>query len=158
MIRRTQEMLSAAGIQAGPSDGILGQQTKSAIESYQRAYDLPTDGLPTVGLLSHIEATIYQEGALRQFSLGEFREASRSFSRLLKLRPDDADVYFNRGLAFKKSGNLAKASEDFHAAIEINPTHTRAHFNLGDVYYQQGQYGAALGNYGRFVQVWLQER
>ncbi len=156
LIQRTQEMLSAVGFQAGPLDGILGQQTKSAIESYQWVYNLPADGLPTVGLLIHLEETIYLKRALRQLSLGEFREASRSFSRLIKLRPDDADVYFNRGLAFKKAGELERASEDFHAAIELNPAHTRAHFNLGNVHYQQGQYGTALGNYGRIVQVWLQ--
>jgi peptidoglycan hydrolase-like protein with peptidoglycan-binding domain len=48
-IRRAQERLKAAGFDPGPIDGILGLQTKSALEKYRSSHKLigsGSDGLP----------------------------------------------------------------------------------------------------------------
>jgi peptidoglycan hydrolase-like protein with peptidoglycan-binding domain len=43
-IRRAQERLKAAGFNPGPIDGILGPQTKSALEKYRSSHNLTHSG------------------------------------------------------------------------------------------------------------------
>ena len=49
-----QRGLAALGHSPGPIDGIIGPLTRSAIESYQRAQDLPVDGVATEGLAERL--------------------------------------------------------------------------------------------------------
>jgi peptidoglycan hydrolase-like protein with peptidoglycan-binding domain len=44
-IRRTQERLKAAGFDPGPIDGILGSQTKSALEKYRSSHKSTPSGI-----------------------------------------------------------------------------------------------------------------
>ena len=46
-----QELLNAAGVDAGIPDGILGSQTREAVRNYQLLKGLPPDGYPTYELL-----------------------------------------------------------------------------------------------------------
>jgi membrane-bound lytic murein transglycosylase B len=46
-----QELLNAAGVDAGIPDGILGSKTREAVRNYQMLRGLPPDGYPTYELL-----------------------------------------------------------------------------------------------------------
>ena len=48
-------MLSALGYPVGPSDGVYGSRTKSAIEAYQRKKGLPVDGKVSPLLLAALK-------------------------------------------------------------------------------------------------------
>ena len=54
-VSRVQAGLAKLGYHSGPVDGILGSQTRTAIEDYQRDHALLVDGRPTVQLARHIE-------------------------------------------------------------------------------------------------------
>jgi Flp pilus assembly protein TadD len=41
------------------------------------------------------------------------------FREAIRLKPDDADAYYNRGLAYRKKGEPAKANADFARAEEL---------------------------------------
>lgn len=43
-IRQVQRQLREAGFDPGPIDGIIGEQTKSAVREFQRAHGLPATG------------------------------------------------------------------------------------------------------------------
>jgi membrane-bound lytic murein transglycosylase B len=47
-----QELLNAAGVDAGVPDGILGSKTREAVRNYQLLRGLPPDGYPTYELLA----------------------------------------------------------------------------------------------------------
>ncbi|MBK1733830.1 lytic transglycosylase [Halorhodospira abdelmalekii] len=50
-LRETQERLNALGYEAGPVDGILGQQTRNATRAFQQENGLPADAFPDRAVL-----------------------------------------------------------------------------------------------------------
>ena len=54
-VSRVQAGLAKLGYHFGPVDGILGTQTRLAIEDYQRDHALLVDGRPSLQLAQHIE-------------------------------------------------------------------------------------------------------
>ena len=53
-IRWIQETLNSIGYPAGPADGQLGEQTKKAIEEFERSHGFVVTGEPSVNLQRHI--------------------------------------------------------------------------------------------------------
>ncbi|KIZ34265.1 lytic transglycosylase [Rhodopseudomonas palustris] len=53
-IRQLQTLLERAGHDVGKIDGILGQQTRSAVKTMQMKYGLPADSWPTAELLARM--------------------------------------------------------------------------------------------------------
>ena len=45
--------------------------------------------------------------------------ATKDLDRIISIKPDSADAYFNRGILFEKQGNGQKAIADFTQAIRI---------------------------------------
>jgi membrane-bound lytic murein transglycosylase B len=50
-VEKIQELLVAQGYDPGPTDGVIGSQTRQAIKEFQRTTKLPADGHPTTQLL-----------------------------------------------------------------------------------------------------------
>jgi peptidoglycan hydrolase-like protein with peptidoglycan-binding domain len=50
-----QEELAAHGYRPGSADGVMGSQTRAAIEAYQRDAGLPITGVATKELLDHLK-------------------------------------------------------------------------------------------------------
>ena len=57
-VGRVQAGLAQLGYSPGPADGIMGSQTQSAIETYQRDHGLLVDGQATAQLAQHIEGRL----------------------------------------------------------------------------------------------------
>ncbi|MDF2097375.1 peptidoglycan-binding domain-containing protein [Aquibaculum arenosum] len=55
-----QARLNRLGYQAGPEDGMMGSQTRRAIEAYQSDEGLLVTGEPSQSLLNHIEESVEQ--------------------------------------------------------------------------------------------------
>jgi peptidoglycan hydrolase-like protein with peptidoglycan-binding domain len=53
-IRELQQLLMRAGFTVGKVDGVLGQQSRSAIKAMQIKYGLPADSWPTAELLARM--------------------------------------------------------------------------------------------------------
>lgn len=58
MVASTQSGLSRLGYEPGPSDGVIGPKTRSAIREYQNDHGLPVDGRPSPELERHILAQL----------------------------------------------------------------------------------------------------
>ena len=54
--RFVQAELQRHGYDVGPTDGLLGPRTKTAIREYQQRNGLPVDGSPSHSLLDHMQA------------------------------------------------------------------------------------------------------
>lgn len=54
-VGRVQAGLTELGYNPGPVDGVMGSQTRSAIEAYQRDHGLLVDGRATAQLAQHID-------------------------------------------------------------------------------------------------------
>ncbi len=58
LVASTQSGLARLGYAPGPSDGVIGPRTRSAIREYQTDHGLPVDGRPSPALERHILARL----------------------------------------------------------------------------------------------------
>lgn len=65
-VQRIQRGLNRLGYDAGPSDGLMGSRTRSAIEDYQRDNDLLVTGQASASLGEHIRSSVREKRAERQ--------------------------------------------------------------------------------------------
>ena len=66
---------------------------------------------------------------------------------LIRLKPDDADAYNNRGNSKYKLGQHFAAIADYDIAIRLNPDDVDVYFNRGIVKNDLGQHFAAIADY-----------
>ena len=53
-LRELQQLLVRAGFNVGKVDGVMGQQSRSAVKAMQIKYGLPADSWPTAELLARM--------------------------------------------------------------------------------------------------------
>ena len=89
-----------------------------------------------------------QEWFERGYKSGDFDEQIRCYSEAIRLKPDYAVAYGNRGYAIIESnGILDLALKDLNESIRLNSNDSVAHNNRGRVYALQGNYDKALTEY-----------
>jgi lytic murein transglycosylase len=59
-LRELQQLLVRAGFNVGKVDGVMGQQSRSAVKALQIKYDLPADSWPTAELLARMRGARVQ--------------------------------------------------------------------------------------------------
>ena len=124
-----------------------------------------------------IRAYIYSVRGQRKYNANHYNEAIMDFNKAIKLYPQKADAYYNRGLAkftlgdFEfAQGNLAEAwklyetgIEDSTQAIKLTPEDAYAYHNRAGGKFRLGQSKAAQGDiakgqryYQGAIQDWTQ--
>jgi hypothetical protein len=73
--------------------------------------------------------------------------------RALELKPDDAGMHYNLGLAWKELGKLDEATASLRRALELKPDFAEAHNNLGNVLKELGRLDEAVACYGRALEL-----
>ena len=56
--------------------------------------------------------------------------ALKDFDAALKIKPDDADIYYNRAVVYSAKGEEQKAKEDFQKAAEMGHNKARQYLKL----------------------------
>lgn len=79
-----------------------------------------------------------------KFDLGDYGGAISDFNEAMLLNPNDADVYFNRGLVLFKLEDTLGAISDFDHALILNPRHAMAYFHRAGVRYSLGEQTGAM--------------
>ena len=59
-LREMQQLLVRAGFNVGKIDGVMGQQSRTAVKAMQVKYNLPADSWPTAELLARMRGPGYQ--------------------------------------------------------------------------------------------------
>jgi tetratricopeptide (TPR) repeat protein len=80
----------------------------------------------------------FDKGFLLLFTSDDIPGAIRAFATAIRLDPDYARAYLNRGMAYERIGNLQQAVEDFSKAIDLEPEE-------GKIYYIRGVAHRRLG-------------
>ncbi len=103
------------------------------------------------------------------------------YDEAIKLNPNDAQAYFNRGDTYYEKGDYDSAISDFTEAIRLepnlvvaqfnrglayygaisdygeairlNPNDAQAYFNRGDTYYKKGDYDKAIPDYNEAIRL-----
>ncbi|MBI3303878.1 MAG: tetratricopeptide repeat protein [Deltaproteobacteria bacterium] len=88
----------------------------------------------------------YDEGS-RLFHAGELRQAIAAFDKAIRLKPDYAEAYNGRGIAYDTLAQYERAIKDYDAAIRLNPRSAEFYYNRGNVYSDSGQQEHAVKDY-----------
>ncbi|MEX0759816.1 MAG: peptidoglycan-binding domain-containing protein, partial [Tistlia sp.] len=89
-VQRVQRGLNRLGYDAGPTDGLMGSRTRSAIRDYQRDNDLLVTGQASASLSAHIRDNVRAERADRgsDSSVPAETEATVERQTILQLQSD----------------------------------------------------------------------
>jgi serine/threonine protein kinase/Flp pilus assembly protein TadD len=71
-------------------------------------------------------------------------EAITLLHRILEQRPDDADVFYDLGLALQLTDRLEEAAGAYRRALTLRPDHAESYCNLGVTLRLQGKFAEAL--------------
>ena len=78
--------------------------------------------------------------------------AIKDYTYALKLNPKSSQIYYERGLVYKRLGLLKQAMSDYNKAIFINPT-SYAYNNIGSIYMTWKQYKNAYAEFANAYKI-----
>jgi len=67
----------------------------------------------------------------------------QDYDEAIRLDPQNALAYFNRGNAYGAAGQYQQAIQDFDEAIRLNPKYAEAYYSRGLTYQKLGNYERA---------------
>ncbi|HNY50474.1 MAG TPA: tetratricopeptide repeat protein [Smithella sp.] len=68
-----------------------------------------------------------------------------------KLQPENAEIYYNRGVAYDNLGQYQPAIKDYSQAIRLKPDYAEAFYNRGTIYNELAQYEQAISDFNQAI-------
>jgi tetratricopeptide (TPR) repeat protein len=131
-----------------PVDAVLQPASlparKAAVELKQEAEAAPT--------VAEEELTA-QQWFERGVDAVDLDEKLRFYSNAIRLQPDYADAFNNRGVARKGKGDLDVVIEDYNEAIRLNPDFADAFYNRGVARRGKGDLDGAIEDYNEAIRL-----
>jgi tetratricopeptide (TPR) repeat protein len=84
---------------------------------------------------------------------GNYQEAIKQYTEALKIDPNLAQAYNNRGNAYAGLGDYKKAIADYAQAIKIDPNNAEAYYNRGLAYYNLGDTSKAITDWTQAIKI-----
>ncbi|RPJ26613.1 MAG: tetratricopeptide repeat protein [Chloroflexi bacterium] len=84
-------------------------------------------------------------------------ETIRCYTEVMRLKPDDADAYNNRGIARRTKGDLDGAIKDYNKAIRLKPDDADAYNNRGVALRTRGDIAGAIKDYSKAIRLKLDD-
>ncbi len=69
------------------------------------------------------------------------------------LKPDLAEAYTNRGIAYNNTGDYVRAIEDLNKAIGLSPDLAEAYYNRGNAYYERREFAQSIKDYSKAIEL-----
>lgn len=73
------------------------------------------------------------------------------YTKAIDLKPDYANAYNNRGIAYYHKGDCDKAMADFNKAINLKPDDESGYNNRGELRYKMGDYKGSIEDCSRAI-------
>ena len=84
---------------------------------------------------------------------GKAEKALAAYDTAIRLQPDYAEVYNNRGNIKSGLGSHDAALEDYNEAIRLNPNFAEAYSNRGSIKFGLGEHAAALADLNEAIRL-----
>jgi Flp pilus assembly protein TadD len=81
------------------------------------------------------------------------KKAIEYLNNAIKLQPDDAIAYNQRGIAYKNIGQYQRAIEDYNEAIHLKSDLAEAYYNRGTAYFYLSKYNKAREDFNEAVRL-----
>jgi tetratricopeptide (TPR) repeat protein len=104
-------------------------------------------------LLNEIYVQRVISQAIQYGKIGNYNEAVTKFNKALKLSPDNAGLYYNRGIAYSAAGNYDLAVADFTRFIELEPKDASAYKLRATAYTGIRNYDAVISDCTKAIQL-----
>ncbi len=79
--------------------------------------------------------------------------AVKSLTKAVRLNPNSAEAFNQRGNAYYRLGSPQQAVNDFNQAIQLTPDYADAYFNRGWARYDLKNYSGAIQDYTRVIEL-----
>ncbi len=87
------------------------------------------------------------------FRQGNFTDAISDFTEAVKINPNFAQAYNDRGLAYYNEGNYSTAIIDYNKAIGLDPDYADAYYNRGLAWDRQANQTQALSDFNKAIKI-----
>ena len=150
---------TAERVQTNPESSPIDQAIATAVllqreEKFEEAIE------KWLSIANVVEETNTELGSQAWFSAGylyevrdSFEAASNAYTQAIRLNPDYAVAYNNRGSAKDSFGQSEAAIADYNKAIQLNPKLAEAYYNRGHAKINLGQSEAAIADYNTAIQL-----
>ena len=91
--------------------------------------------------------------ATDKFNKNDYRGAIADYNQALKINPNLAQAYYNRGVVRDVLGDKQSAIADYNQALKINPNFDRAYYNRGVVRHILGDKQSAIADYNQALKI-----
>lgn len=98
------------------------------------------------------DTAVFAEG-MKALKAADYERAVADFSEAIRLKPDDAEAYLNRGDAYDGQHDYDRAIADFNAAMRLKPKLPDAYYNRGNAYLAKGDDDKAIADYNQALQL-----
>jgi len=93
------------------------------------------------------EDVLFQYAYYLQTSRQDYDNAIKHYNKVIEIKPDDSDSWYNMGNAYVDKQDNDKALESYQKAIAIKTDDYDAWFNMGDTYAKKQDYEKAIKSY-----------
>ncbi|MBD2542408.1 MULTISPECIES: serine protease [Planktothricoides] len=95
----------------------------------------------------------FLEQGNEQYNRQDYESAIASYNQAIRINPELALAYNNRGAAYADQGKLDQAIADYNQAIRINPEDADAYNNRGAAYADQGKLDQAIADFNQAIRI-----
>jgi tetratricopeptide (TPR) repeat protein len=94
-----------------------------------------------------------REWYAKGYASSDFDEQIRCYSEAIRLKPDYADAYYNRGNAYHNKQDYDRAIADYNEALRIKPDYAEAYVGRGLAYDNKQDYDRAIADYNQALRL-----
>lgn len=87
------------------------------------------------------------------FNTKEYDKAITAYTKAIEQDKDDARLYMNRGISYRKTGDNNKALADYNQAIKLKSDYAIAYYNRGYLYQSVQKYDNAIKDYTQAIKL-----
>jgi tetratricopeptide (TPR) repeat protein len=118
---------------------------------YQEAERLLTEALQSGALAVSTQISALGNRGIARWRLSDLHAAVDDFNAALRLSPEEAMIYNNRGNVLLELRHYDEAAKDFSQAIALIPNYGQAFNNRGNARFLLGDHAGAIADYSKAV-------
>jgi tetratricopeptide (TPR) repeat protein len=118
---------------------------------YQEAERLLTEALQSGALAISTQISALGNRGIARWRLSDLHAAIDDFNAALRLSPEEAMIYNNRGNVLLELRHYDEAAKDFSQAIALIPNYGQAFNNRGNARFLLGDHAGAIADYTKAV-------